>query len=108
MSVGSAAEEDEVEEGEFDGVARREDGDEEFFVLVCHFLRVVEVFFVDGVDFWLRECLGDFVEEFGAQEGVVGVGVVEGHTALVGVEDFPFAEVGFGIVVVAAGAGGGA
>jgi hypothetical protein len=93
VSVRSTAEEQQVEERQFDAVARGEDGDESLFVSVGGFLRVVEQVLVDGEDFGLSQFGRDFGEEFFLDQLVVGVFVGEGHAALVGVEDFPLAEV---------------
>lgn len=102
MPIWSTAKQDEVEDGQLDGVALGEVADEELLVLVCHFLDVIEVRDIDGVDGGGAELGGDLVEEFRFQQRVVAVGVVEGHGALVGEEDLPFREVD-GVV----GGGGG-
>lgn len=102
MAVRAAAEEEEVEDGQADRVAGGEAGDEGLLVLVGELLEVIEVGDVDGVDFGLLVG-GELVEQLGLEEGVVGVGVVEGHGALVGEEDFPAGEVD---LVVGPGGGG--
>lgn len=97
VAVGTAAEEEEVEDGEADRVAAGEAGDEDLLVAVGDLLEVVEVGDVDGVDGGLLVG-GELVEELGLEEGVVGVGVVEGHDALVGEEDLPLLEVDYVVV----------
>lgn len=92
VAVGAAAQKDEVEDGEADGVTAGEAADERLFVLVGEFLGIVEVGGVDGMDGGLLVG-GDLVEELGFQEAIVGVGVVEGHGTLVCEEDFPLGEV---------------
>lgn len=94
VSVGSTAEEDEIEEGQFDGVALGEDGNESLLVLIGAFLRIVETLLVNGEDFGPAQCLGDVVEEIFLHESVVGVFVVERDDAFVGVENFPLGKVG--------------
>jgi hypothetical protein len=92
VSVGSAAEEEEVEDRQTDRVAAGEAGNECLLVLVGKFLQVVQVFCVDGVHGGLL-VLGDLVQKFLLEKGIVGVFVVEGHSALICKEDFPALEI---------------
>lgn len=102
MPIRPAAEQDQVEDRQLDGVALRKVAHEELLVLVRHLLDVIEMRDIDGVDGRGAELGGDLVEELGFQERVVAVCVVEGDGALVREEDLPLGEVD-GVV----GGGGG-
>lgn len=92
MSVGSAAEEEQVEDGQADRVAGGEAAHERLLVLISQNLRVAEVLDIDRVD-GRALALRKLVEKLRLEEGVVGIGVVEGHGALVSEEDLPLGEV---------------
>jgi len=102
MSIGSASEEEEVEDGQTNRVAAGEASNEGLLVLVGKLLNVVQVLGVDGVDGRLL-VLGDLVQELLFQKSIIGVFVVERHGTLVGEKDFPACEID---EVVGAGRGG--
>lgn len=102
VSVGAAAEKQEVEDGETDRVAAGEAGDEGLLILVGELLEIVKVGGIDGVDGGLL-VLGNLVKKFRLEEGVVGVVVIERHGTLIGKEDLPLGELD---LVVGAGRGG--
>jgi hypothetical protein len=102
MSIGSASEEKEVEDGQTNRVATGEARNKCLLVLVGKFLSVVEVLSVDGVDGRLL-IVGDLVQKLLLQKSIVGVFVVERHGTLVGEKDFPVCEIDD---IVGAGRGG--
>lgn len=93
VAVGPAAEQQQVKDGQADRVARGEAGDERLLVLVGELLDVAEVLRVDGVHGGGLLVRGQLVEQLGLDQGVVGLGVVQRHRALVGEEDFPLGKV---------------
>lgn len=92
MSIGPAAQQQQIEDGQLDAIPRGEAVHEELLVLIGQLLDVIQLRDVDGVHDGLAHVGGDLVEQLGLQEAVVGVGVVEGHGALVGEEDLPLVE----------------
>ena len=87
VAVGADAEEDEVKDGEARRVPLGELLDELLLVRVRELLEVVQLRLVDRVDVVARD--GHFGEERVEREFVVGIFMVEGHDAFVGVEDVP-------------------
>lgn len=87
VAVGADAEEDEVKDGKTRRVLLREFVDELLLVRVGELLEVVRERVIDGVDVVARD--GDLGEELVRAEEMIGVGVVERHDALIGVEDLP-------------------
>ena len=63
VAVGSAAQKEQVEDGQLDRVAAREGADEQLLILVGQFLGVVQVFRVDRMDGRLAQVGGDLVKQ---------------------------------------------
>lgn len=96
VTIGAAAQEDEIEGGQLDTVLGGKLAHQILLVEVCQFLRVViaNVLLVDGVDDRGAELGGDLGDELVVQQAVVAVLVVEWYCALVGEEDVPLGELG--------------
>lgn len=87
VSVGSHSEEDDIEDGEAGGVLLGELVDELFLIGVGELFDVGGEGVIDGVDVLGGD--GDFAEELGDAETVVGVFVVEGDDSFVCVVYLP-------------------
>ena len=96
VTIGAAAQEDEIEGGQLDAVLGGKLAHQVLLVEVCQFLRVViaNVLLVDGVNNWGAELGGDLGDELVVQQAVVAVLVVEWYGALVSEEDVPLGELG--------------
>nr|POE77455.1 upf0656 protein [Quercus suber] len=105
VAVGPAAQQDEVEERQLDGVARGEDGHQLLLVLVRQLLHVVQVLRVDGEDLGRGGAGGDLVQQFFLHQLVVRVLMIERHAALIGVEDLPLLELDAVVGVLGGGRG---
>ncbi|KAI6766653.1 hypothetical protein HG531_011875 [Fusarium graminearum] len=92
MSVGSASEKEEVEDGQTNRIAAGEASNKSLLVLVGKFLRVVQVLGVDGMNGRLL-ILGELVQKLLLQKSIVGVFVVERYGTLVSEKDFPTCEI---------------
>lgn len=89
VAVGTEAEEDEVENGEAGRVLHGELLDELLLVRVRELFEVTEEVRVDGVDGGLGPSGGELGEELADAEPMVRILVVEGHDALINVENMP-------------------
>lgn len=87
VSVGTYTEEDEIEDGETRSVLLSELVDEFFLVRIGELFDIVGKGIIDRVDVLRRD--GDFAEEFGDAEAMVGVFVVERDNALICIVDLP-------------------
>ena len=89
VAVRTDTEEDEVEDGEARRVLHGELLDELLLVRVRELFEVTEEVRVDGVDGGLGPSGGELGEELADAEPMVRILVVEGHDALINVENMP-------------------
>lgn len=96
VAVGTAAQQDEIEDGKLDAVLAGKLAHQVLLVEIGEFLGVVifDVLLVDGVDDGRAELGGDLGDQLVLQQAVVALLVVEGYGALVGEENVPLGELG--------------
>jgi hypothetical protein len=87
VAIGAHSEQQEIEDGNFDGRPVGKDFYEFLLIGVCEFLGIRDEFFIDCVDLFGGDW--DFTEEMVIACSVVGVLRIERDRPLVGKKDFP-------------------